>query len=97
MTILFASNIEKSFGDRTIEKVELIQMYLQIGLNLEETARMLRCLEIEPHLYDNPCSSILTLYEDKLNEVTKQISLLSNIQTNLQKHVSLLKQAKEKE
>ncbi|MGM2835343.1 MerR family transcriptional regulator, partial [Bacillus cereus group sp. Bce025] len=57
----------------------------------------LRCLEIEPHLYDNPCSSILTLYEDKLNEVTKQISLLSNIQTNLQKHVSLLKQAKEKE
>ena len=66
-------------------------MYLQIGLNLEETARMLRCLEIEPHLYDNPCSSILTLYEDKLNEVTKQISLLSNIQTNLQKHVSPLK------
>ncbi|MGR5929394.1 MerR family DNA-binding transcriptional regulator [Bacillus pacificus] len=79
------------------KKVELIQMYLQIGLNLEETARMLRCLEIEPHLYDNPCSSILTLYEDKLNEVTKQISLLSNIQTNLQKHVSLLKKAKEKE
>ena len=60
-------------------------MYLQIGLNLEETARMLRCLEIEPHLYDNPCSSILTLYEDKLNEVTKQITLLSNIQANLQK------------
>ena len=59
-------------------------MYLQIGLNLEEAARMLRCLAIEPHLYDNPCSSILTLYEDKLNEVTKQISLLSNIQTNLQ-------------
>ena len=55
------------------------------------------CLEIEPHLYDNPCSSILTLYEDKLNEVTKQITLLSNIQANLQKHVSLLKQAKEKE
>ena len=41
-------------------------------------------LEIEPHLYDNPCSSILTLYEDKLNEVTKQITLLSNIQANLQ-------------
>jgi len=30
-------------------------------------------------------------------EVTKQITLLSNIQANLQKHVSLLKQAKEKE
>ena len=70
-------------------------MYLQIGLNLEETARI--AFEIEPHLYDNPCSSILTLYEDKLNEVTKQITLLSNIQANLQKHVSLLKQAKEKE
>ncbi|MDZ4420239.1 MerR family transcriptional regulator [Bacillus cereus] len=87
----------RDFDESAIEKVELIQMYLQIGLNLEETARMLRCLEIEPHLYDNPCSSILTLYEDKLNEVTKQITLLSNIQANLQKHVSLLKQAKEKE
>ncbi|HHB2168916.1 MULTISPECIES: MerR family transcriptional regulator [Bacillus] len=91
------ANGYRDFDESAIKKVQLIQMYLKIGLNLEETARMLRCLEIEPHLYDNPCSSILTLYEDKLNEVTKQISLLSNIQTNLQKHVSLLKQAKEKE
>ncbi|MDM5196139.1 MerR family transcriptional regulator [Bacillus hominis] len=90
------TNGYRDFDDSAIEKVELIQIYLQLGLNLEETARMLRCLEIEPHLYENPCSSILELYEDKLKEVTRQISLLSNIQTNLQKHVSLLKQAKEK-
>ncbi|MBE7147210.1 MerR family transcriptional regulator [Bacillus mycoides] len=90
------ANGYRDFDESAIEKVELIQMYLQIGLNLEETERMLRCLEIEPHLYENPCSSILALYEDKLDEVTKQITLLSNIQTNLQKHVSLLKQAKEK-
>lgn len=90
------TNGYRDFDKSAIEKVELIQMYLQLGLNLEETARMLRCLEIEPHLYENPCSSILALYEDKLNEVTRQISLLSNIQTNLQKHVSLLKQEKEK-
>ncbi|MED0961717.1 MULTISPECIES: MerR family transcriptional regulator [Bacillus] len=87
----------RDFDKSAIEKVAIIQMYLQLGLNLEETARMLRCLEIEPHLYENPCSSILTLYEDKLCEVTKQIELLSSIQANLQKHVSLLKQAKEKE
>ncbi|MEI4620786.1 MerR family transcriptional regulator [Bacillus pfraonensis] len=90
------ANGYRDFNETAIEKVKLIQMYLQLGLNLEETARMLRCLEIEPHLYENPCSSILTLYEEKLAEVTKQISLLSTIQTNLQKHVSLLKQAKEK-
>ncbi|PDZ29495.1 MerR family transcriptional regulator [Bacillus toyonensis] len=90
------TNGYRDFDKSAIEKVELIQMYLQLGLNLEKTARMLRCLEIEPHLYENPCSSILALYEDKLNEVTRQISLLSNIQTNLQKHVSLLKQEKEK-
>ncbi|SCB02153.1 Transcriptional regulator, MerR [Bacillus mycoides] len=90
------ANGYRDFDESAIEKVELIQMYLQIGLNLEETERMLLCLEIEPHLYENPCSSILALYEDKLDEVTKQITLLSNIQTNLQKHVSLLKQAKEK-
>ncbi|WP_002144876.1 MerR family transcriptional regulator [Bacillus cereus] len=90
------ANGYRDFDESAIEKVELIQMYLQIGLNLEETERMLRCLEIEPNLYENPCSTILALYEDKLDEVTRQISLLSNIQTNLQKHVSLLKQENEK-
>lgn len=90
------TNGYRDFDEAMIEKVELIQMYLQLGLNLEETARMLRCLEIEPHLYDNPCSSIIALYEEKLAEVTKQISLLSHIQTNLQKHVTLLKQRKER-
>ncbi|PHA01512.1 MerR family transcriptional regulator [Bacillus pseudomycoides] len=90
------ANGYRDFDETMVEKVELIQMYLQLGLNLEETARILRCLEIEPHLYDNPCSSIITLYEEKLDEVTKQISLLSHIQTNLQKHVVLLKQSKER-
>lgn len=90
------TNGYRDFDEAMIEKVELIQMYLQLGLNLEETHKMLRCLEIEPHFYDNPCSSIITLYEEKLAEVTKQISLLSHIQTNLQKHVTLLKQRKER-
>jgi DNA-binding transcriptional MerR regulator len=90
------TNGYRDFDETMIEKVELIQMYLQLGLNLEEASRMLRCLEIEPHLYDNPCSSIIKLYEEKLDEVTKQISLLSHIQTNLQKHVTLLKQRKER-
>lgn len=86
------ANGYRDFNETTIEQVNLIQTYLQLGLNLEETARMLRCLEIEPHLYDNPCSSIITLYEDKLAEVKKQISLLSHIEANLQKHITLLKE-----
>ncbi|MFI8707074.1 MerR family transcriptional regulator [Bacillus sp. NPDC077411] len=86
------ANDYRDFDETTIEQVKLIQMYLQLGLNLEETARILRCLEIEPHLYDNPCSSIITLYEDKLAEVKKQISLLSHIEANLQKHIKLLKE-----
>lgn len=86
------ANGYRDFDETTIEQVKLIQMYLQLGLNLEETARILRCLELEPHLYDNPCSSIITLYEDKLTEVKKQISLLSHIEANLQKHITLLKE-----
>ncbi|MDM5190747.1 MerR family transcriptional regulator [Bacillus sp. DX4.1] len=91
------ANGYRDFDEQAIEKVNLIQMYLQLGLNLDETARMLRCLEIEPHLYEKPCSSIITLYEEKLMEVTKQISLLSHIQKNLQKQVTLLKQSKERD
>lgn len=86
------ANGYRDFDETTIEQVKLIQMYLQLGLNLEETAKMLRCLEIEPHFYDNPCNSIITLYEDKLTEVKKQISLLSHIEANLQKHIKLLKE-----
>lgn len=40
------TNGYRDFDKSAIEKVELIQMYLQLGLNLEETARMLSCLEI---------------------------------------------------
>ena len=35
------ANGYRDFDESAIEKVELIQMYLQIGLNLEETARIL--------------------------------------------------------
>lgn len=34
------ANGYRDFDESAIEKVELIQMYLQIGLNLEETARI---------------------------------------------------------
>ena len=78
------ANGYRDFDESAIEKVELIQMYLQIGLNLEETARTPRALKLNRTCTTIRAKSILTLYEDKLNEVTKQISLLSNIQTNLQ-------------
>ncbi|WP_369901857.1 MerR family transcriptional regulator [Bacillus manliponensis] len=84
------TNGYRDFDESALEKVQLIQMYLGLGLNLEETARMIHCLEIKPDLYDNPCTSILKLYEEKLIEVTKQIELLSHIQSNLQKHISFL-------
>ncbi|MGQ0516374.1 MerR family transcriptional regulator, partial [Bacillus sp. D-CC] len=35
------ANGYRDFDESAIEKVELIQMYLQIGLNLEETVRIL--------------------------------------------------------
>lgn len=90
------TNGYRDFDEGAAEKVKLIQMYLGLGLNLEETARMMRCLQLEPNLYENPCSSILTLYEEKFAEVTKQIELLSSIQSNLQKHILLLNKHKER-
>ena len=61
------ANGYRDFDESAIEKVELIQMYLQIGLNLEETARIGR-LEIEPHLYDNPCKAV-SLRFTKINSM----------------------------
>lgn len=90
------ANGYRDFDESSPEKVKLIQMYLRLGLNLEETARMMHCLEIKPDLYENPCTSILTLYEEKLVEVTKQIELLSNIQSNLQKHIATLSKQTER-
>ena len=40
------ANGYRDFDESAIEKVELIQMYLQIGLNLEETARIFAALKL---------------------------------------------------
>ncbi len=45
------TNGYRDFDKSAIEKVELIQMYLQLGLNLEETARIVAYASKSNHIY----------------------------------------------
>lgn len=53
-------------------------MHLQFDLNLEETTRMLRCLEIEPQLYETPEGITLmsSLYIDEAFAISQEISMI---------------------
>ncbi|HDX9688615.1 MerR family transcriptional regulator [Bacillus anthracis] len=80
------------FDLSAIEKVKVIQMYLQFGLNLDEIKRLICCIETNPDLYKNPSIGIIEFYEEKLTEIQRKIALLSFTKENLEKCVFSLKQ-----
>lgn len=87
----------RDFDESMVERVKQIQLYLSLGLNLEQVAIILKCLEDKPLLYEEPCSSIIDMYEQKLSDVNEQIALLSTIKQNLEDHVGILKENAKKQ
>ena len=87
----------RDFDESAIEKSRAYSNVLTNRLKLRrDRTGMLRCLEIEPHLTKTHVAISCTLRIQTMMKLRNKSTLLSNIQTNLQKHVSLLKQAKEK-
>ncbi|WP_028402981.1 MerR family transcriptional regulator [Ectobacillus panaciterrae] len=86
----------RDFDSSMVDRVNKIQLYLGLGLNLEQVDTILSCLDVKPALYENPCSSIISLYEQKLDDINEQIELLSKIKFNLEEHVMILKRNQDK-
>ncbi|MDN4100367.1 MerR family transcriptional regulator [Bacillus cereus] len=90
------TNGYRYFDRSAIEKVKIIQMYLELGLNLDEIRRVICCIETNPYLYENPSLCIIEFYEEKLTEIQRKISLLSFTKENLEKCVFSLRQKNKK-
>jgi DNA-binding transcriptional MerR regulator len=77
------SNGYRSYEEVAIDRVKAIQLYLSIGLNTEEIAQIIDCRGWKEQ--DGPvCRRALELYQEKLEEITKQIAILEEVRLRLQ-------------
>lgn len=94
LTVRRLDNGYRDFGVTCVERVQTIQLYLGLGLTAEQIERILHCKENLPVLVLVPaCEEILlSLYQDKLQEIEDQIALLRDTQGRLIERIALLQQ-----
>lgn len=82
----------RELDEETVERVQTIQMYLGLGLNTEQIEEILNCTGISPLPQPLPvCDEVLlTLYEDKLQDVVHQLTVLASLRTRLEEHIACL-------
>lgn len=69
------------YNPLSVEQVETIKFYLELGLSTEEIAGFLQCVLKNKEAF---CSEIVPVYRKKLAELEKQIHLLTMIKSNLE-------------
>lgn len=71
----------RDYNPLSVEQVETIKFYLELGLSTEEIAGFLQCVLKNKEAF---CSEIVPVYRKKLAELEKQIHLLTMIKSNLE-------------
>lgn len=84
----------RDFDTSCVERVQTIQLYLGLGLTAEQIERILHCKENLSNLTLVPaCEEILlSLYQDKLQEIEEQIALLKDTHGRLKGRIALMQQ-----
>jgi DNA-binding transcriptional MerR regulator len=93
--LLCARRLENGYRDldeEAIERVQTIQMYLGLGLTTEQIEEILQCSGISPFPQPLPvCEEVLlALYQDKLQDVAHQITVLTALHTRLTERIACL-------
>ena len=93
--LLCARRLENGYRDldeEAVERVQTIQMYLGLGLSTEQIEEILQCSGISPLPQPLPvCEEVLLdLYQDKLQDVAHQITVLTALQTRLTERIACL-------
>ncbi|WJH32186.1 MerR family transcriptional regulator [Paenibacillus aurantius] len=70
-----------------VEQVRTIQLYLRLGLSTEEIGGFLHCVLQNKEAF---CRQILPIYRSKLEEIGKQIDLLTMLKANLEERVEAI-------
>jgi DNA-binding transcriptional MerR regulator len=93
--LLCARRLENGYRDldeETVERVQTIQMYIGLGLTTEQIEEILQCAGDSPLPQPLPIceEALLTLYQDKLQEVERQMVVLTTLHTRLNERIACL-------
>jgi len=93
--LLCTRRLENGYRDldeEAIERVQIIQMYLGLGLTTEQIGEILDCTgtSLSPHLLPFCEEELLVLYQDKLQDVEHQIVVLTALHARLTERIACL-------
>lgn len=74
----------REYNAMTVEQVNTIRFYLNLGLSTAEIAGFLHCVLTNKEAF---CRQIVPVYRKKLKELDQQIELLTQIRSNLQDRI----------
>jgi DNA-binding transcriptional MerR regulator len=77
-------NNYRIYNPMTVEQVKTIKFYLQLGLSTEEIGSFLYCVLKNKEAF---CKEVLPVYRRKLEELERQIGLLTLIKSNLEDRI----------
>lgn len=90
------SNGYRDFEESAIDLIKTIQLYLGLGLTTDQIEEILNCkLNQSQSELDDLCEELLETYENKLDEISKQIQSLDTVKQRLEQQIHHFKQRKE--
>ncbi|MBJ9987437.1 MULTISPECIES: MerR family transcriptional regulator [Paenibacillus] len=84
LTPLRKENGYREYTLFAVEQVQAIQLYLNLGLSTDEISGILQCVLQNKEAF---CKDVLPIYQQKLQEIDKQIQVLTSIRANLTERI----------
>ncbi|MBD2868865.1 MerR family DNA-binding transcriptional regulator [Paenibacillus arenilitoris] len=81
-------NDYRSFAESAVDRVVAIQLYLKLGLTADEIGVLFTGNIANPDDYEY-CEAMLSMYEEKLTQVDRQIAALQQLKKILKRQISL--------
>ena len=89
--LLVADRLEndyRDFSETAVERVKAIQLYLKLGLTVDEIGALFKSEAADPDEYEY-CEQMLATYEEKLTNVNHQIEALHGLKRLLERQIAL--------
>jgi len=82
----------RDLDEEVVERVRTIQMYLGLGLTTEQIEEILACTQTSPLPHPLPVceEELLSLYQDKLQDIEQQVTVLTALHTRLTERIACL-------
>ena len=80
----------RDMDEEAVQRVQTIQMYLGLGLTTEQIEEILACTGTSPHPLPVCEEELLTLYQDKLQDIEHQMVVLTALHTRLTERIACL-------